>query len=424
MHTHGLFLPPYPASLDYSTIGGAIGNNSAGEKSLKYGAMRKWVQKLEVVLANGEVIQTGRINKRELQKRKGLQTLEGEIYRLLDGLISDNADLIYDYDDSIKVSKDSSGYFLADVKHRDGSFDLTPLIVGSQGTLGIITEAIVKLSPDTPKTELLVAEFADIGAAHDAISMLLNLDPSAMEMVDRNMLKFVETYQPNRLKKLIDTQQLPAIVLLVEFDDNKDGNRKKKAKRAMKALAGATQVRRTDKYDEQQQLWAIRHSAAAVTTFGNDGRSALPIIEDGIVPPEMFEKYMKGVYALLKKHQVEFCVWGHAGDAHLHVQPLMDLGKMTDRQKILQIMTDYHALVIKLGGSIAGEHNDGRIRTPFLVSQHGEDLVKLYEQVKDIFDPHGTLNPGVKTGTDIKGLIPLFRREYALDQLADHLPMM
>ncbi len=422
MQTHRLFLPAYPASLDYSTIGGAIANNSAGEKSLKYGSMRDWVEQLEVVLADGEIIYTKRINKKELNRKKGLQTLEGEIYRQLDGLITDNWAAITTHSNNQMVTKNSSGYELAQVKQSNGSFDLTPLLVGSQGTLGIITEAIVRLSPHDPKAELLVAEFNSLESAHDAISKLFPLNPSALEMVDQHLLAFIEKLQPNRLKGLVSADN-PALVLLVEFDDISNRIRHKNTNKAFKILNEyAQRITRSSDFEEQERLWAIRHSAATVTNFSEDSRAALPIIEDGIVPHESFQAYIEGVYALLGKYNLEVALWGHAGDANLHMQPLLDLSKVSDRQKVFKLMTEYYDLVLQLRGSITAEHNDGRLRAPYAAKQHGVEMMGIYSQLKKIFDPYNILNPGVKTGTELKDIVPLLRREYSIQHLSDHLP--
>src|SRR6185503_16074954 len=131
LQTHGRFLPPFPASIEYSTIGGAVANNASGEMSVKYGSTRDYVKALRVVLANGEAITTGRLNKRELDKKLGMTTFEGEIYRSLDALLEENKQLL----ETLKrnVTKSSAGYDLIDIRHKDESFDLTPLFVGSQG---------------------------------------------------------------------------------------------------------------------------------------------------------------------------------------------------------------------------------------------------------------------------------------------------
>jgi FAD/FMN-containing dehydrogenase len=422
VQTHGMFLPPFPSSLDYATIGGAVANNSAGEKTVKYGSMRQYVKSVEVVLANGEVIQTERISKKELQRRKGLTSFEGEIYRQLDGLILDNWELINQSALSREVTKNSAGYALSQVKLKDGSFDLTPLMVGSQGTLGIVTEAIVGLAPYNPRTTLFKVNLPDLENATTVFANLLQLGPSALEVVDRNLLEFLGRVSPTRLKGLVE-QPYPALVLLAEFDDEKDAAQVKKAKKAEKMLRqmGLEYVG-TQNYEEQQRLWTIRHSAAAVLWHTEGSAKALPIIEDGIVPRDKFPEFVHQTYELFEKHNLQVAIWGHAGDANLHMEPFLDLAKLGDRQKVFKIMEEYYDMVLSLGGSTSGEHNDGRLRGAFLPKVYGQEMYDLFTQVKKIFDPYGTLNPGVKVGVTLQGVAPLLRHDYTLEHIADHLP--
>lgn len=422
MHSHGLFLPPYPSSIDYATLGGAIANNTAGEKTVKYGAMRQFVENIEVVLANGEVMQTGRISKKELEKRKGHTNFEGEIYRQVDGLIIDNWDLIQKHAAQPNVSKNSAGYALAHVKAKDGSFDLTPLFVGSQGTLGIVTEAILRLEPYSPKTTLFKINLQDLGQAATVVQNLMGLQPSALEMVDSHLLEFLARVSPNRLKGLVDPPY-PSLVLLAEFDDVSERHQFKKAKKVEKWL-GQQQIQfvATQDYEEQQRLWAIRHSAAAVIWHVEGNKKALPIIEDGVVPREKFGEFVKAVYALFEKFGLQVAIWGHAGDANLHLQPFLDLSALGDRQKVFKIMEEYYAMVIAMGGSTCGEHNDGRLRAPFLPRVYGTEMYEVFRQVKRIFDPYNILNPGVKIDVTLKDLAPILRHEYSMEHLADHLP--
>lgn len=422
IQSHGLFLPPYPSSIDYATLGGAIANNTAGEKTVKYGAMRQFVQNLEVVLANGEVIQTERISKKELEKRKGLTTFEGEIYRQLDGLIMDNWELITQYAGTPHVSKNSAGYALSQVKHKDGSFDLTPLFVGSQGTLGIITEAIIRLEEYNPRTTLFRINLADLHDAGEVVRQLMNLGPSALEVVDRNLLEFLGRVNPSRLKGVLE-QPYPALVLLAEFDDPKSGHQLKKAKKAEKLIRGmGLDFVGTQNYEEQQRLWTIRHSAAAVIWHVEGSAKALPIIEDGVVPRDKFPEFIRNIYELFEKYKLDVAVWGHAGDANLHLQPFLDLAKLTDRQKVFKIMEEYYDMVLSLGGSTCGEHNDGRLRAPFLPRVYGQQMYEVFRQVKKICDPFNTLNPGVKIDVTARDVVPLMRHEYSMQHLADHLP--
>jgi FAD/FMN-containing dehydrogenase len=422
LHTHGRFLPPYPASMEYSTVGGAIANNAAGEKSVKYGSMRKFVRSLRIVLANGEVIETRRLNKRELGKKLGLSSLEGEIYRSLDTLLEENKALLEKI--KLDVTKNSAGYCLNEVKRKDGSFDLTPLIVGSEGTLGIVTESIIDTESFNPHTTLIVASFDKIDDAAKAVVELKGLAalPSAMEMVDENLLNFVERTNPNQLKGLLE-KPYQKFILLVEFDDANSRLQKrmvKKAKKILERYDGKCQVETEN--EQQEQLWKIRHLASSVSTYHDGSAKALPIIEDGIVPIEKFSEYIGSVYAMFERNGLDVALWGHAGNGNLHMQPMLDLSQLGDRQKIFRLLEEYHKIVIDLGGSISAEHGDGRLRGPYLTMQYGPEVYELLTKVKTAFDPHGILNPGVKTGVTVEDIKPLLRSDYNLNHLYDHLP--
>ena len=422
LHTHDRFLPPYPSSAEYSTVGGAVANNSSGEKTLKYGDTRDYVRSVRLVLANGEVIQTGRLSKREFGKKLGLATFEGEIYRAVDALIEENQKLI---DGSLRgTTKDATGYCLRDVKRRDGTFDLTPLIVGSQGTLGLISEITFETEVYTPNPQLIVATFTDLEQAQSAVLELRGLSdmPSAMEMVDDQLLTVVEKLNPNLLKDVI-AKPFPRVVMLIEFDTPAERTQKKLLKKAEKILEhlGATHHLISD-VAEQEKYWKIRHSSAIVVGHSEGGLKALPIIEDGIVPPERFREYLEGIYAMFKRSGLQAAVWGHAGDGNLHIQPFLDLGQVGDRQKVFKLMDEYAHLVIGLGGSISGEHGEGRLRAPYMVEQYGSELYAVFQKLKLIFDPYGTLNPGVKVNVTMDSVKSLLRPGYSLDHLYGHMP--
>lgn len=422
LHSHGRFLPPYPSSIDFSTLGGAIANNAAGEKTIKYGCTRDYVKSLRLVLANGEVIETRRLSKRELNKKMGLATFEGEIYRTLDALIEENKETIKS--SHIDVTKNSAGYDIADVKRKDGSFDLTPLIVGSQGTLGVVTEATLTTEPYTPKSTLIVGYFDDLDTAKDVVLELRKLPelPSAIEVVDENLLNFIDQNNPNQLKGIVE-KPFHKLVLLIEFDNPNERLQKRLAKKAQKILEKYSITYQVAKDDhDKEQLWKIRHSAAAVITHTEGKTKALPIIEDGVVPVEKFSEYLNGVYAIFEKYNITISIWGHAGNANLHMQPFLDLSQVGDRQKVFKIIDDYYNLVISLGGSTSGEHSDGRLRAPYLRQLYGDDMYALFQKVKSIFDPYGILNSGVKIDVTLDDVKPLLRHEYSMEHLFDHLP--
>src|SRR6185436_1478144 len=203
LYTHGRCLPPF-SSHHRGTGGGAIANNAGGDKSVKYGTIGKYIKELRVVLANGEIIETKRLNKREFNKKLGLTNFEGEIYRSLDALLEENHDTVQLMERSL--TKHSAGYNLADVKHKDGSVDLTPLFVGSQGTLGIITEAVLSTELHSPATTLVAAYFDDIRVAEEVIMELRKLpdSPSMVDAIDVQLLDFIDGINPNQLKSVIN----------------------------------------------------------------------------------------------------------------------------------------------------------------------------------------------------------------------------
>lgn len=421
LKTHGRFVPSAPASIEYSTIGGAIANNASGDKSYKYGDTRRYVHGLRVVLTNGEVIETSRLSKRELNKKLGLATFEGEIYRSIDTLVDENHDLIETA--RRNVTKNNVGYDLLDIKRRDGSFDLTPLFVGSQGTLGIVTEAILGTVEDNPETAVMLASFDSLEQAQAAIIELKHEHdgPSLIELVDGNLLAQAHEQNPNQLKDVF-TQPFPPIVLLVEFD-GVDRHLKKQLKHAHKIFEKYALVSRLAEDPETQQLFRkIREISSVVLGHNEALLKAVPIIDDGAVPFEQMATYINGIYDLFQKANLKVALWGHIGDANLHMQPRLNLGHVGDRQKAFRLMDEYYKMLIELGGVVSSETSDGRLRAPYVEAQYGTELYTLMKKVKLIFDPYGTMNPGVIFDTSIDDIKELIRQDYAHDHRYDHLP--
>jgi FAD/FMN-containing dehydrogenase len=412
LHTHGRFLPPFPSSIDYSTIGGAIANNAAGEKTVKYGATREFVKTLRVVLADGTLIETKRLSARELNRKKGQTDLEGEIYRKVDGLLLDHEAAIKA--SAPKTTKNASGYDVWDVRRRDGSFDLTQLIIGSQGTLGVVTEATLKTVAFNPKTTLLVGYFDDLAKAGHAVERLVRLKPSALELVDYHLLEYLKQHRPKDLEGLVP-EILPKVVLLVEFDDNSQLQQTIRSRRASHLLARlATSQRATTNPIEQEALWKIRHSAAAVIWMNNSSQRALPFIEDGIVPVAVLSQFLEKLYKLLRKYNLDIAIWGHAGDGNLHLQPFLNLAKPKDIDKLYELSDEFTKLIISLGGSLSGEHNDGLLRGPYLREVFGNEVYELFREIKVAFDPHGVLNPETKIDVTAEQTRPLIRAEHSM----------
>lgn len=422
LQTHERFLPPYPASLEYSTIGGAVANNASGEKAVKYGSTKAFVQGMRVVLANGEVIVTKRLTKRELNKKLGLSTFEGEIYRSIDGLIEENKALIDTLD--VPVAKNTAGYNLAEVKHKDGSFDLTPLFVGSQGTLGVISEITLATEPYNPETTLFLAGFDSVNSVVEAVQELRHAShvPSVLELVDGNLLQFIDRLNPNQLKGSI-AKPFPKFALLVEYDDASERQRKKAVKKAKQVFGKLAQSYQSEtSLDAQARLWKVRHASASLLSHSEKQLKAIPLIDDCAVPLERLGELISGVSQLFAKEQLQLAMWGHAGDGSLNMHPFFDLSSLGDRQRAFRLLDAYYKLVISLGGSTSSQHNDGRLRGPYLPLVYGANTAALLAKVKQIFDPYGIMNPGVKVNVTLDDIKPLVREHYSLDHLYNHMP--
>lgn len=421
LHTHGRFIPPYPASVEYSTIGGAIANNVSGEKSVKYGDTLAYVKGLRAVLANGEVIETGRVSKKELSKKMGLATFEGEIYRSVDALLEENHELLSQLERG--VTKNNAGYNLLDIKYKDGSFDLTPLLVGSQGTLGIITEAVLKTEVHNPKTVLMLAKFDSLEQVQNAVLELkeMSAPPSIIELINDGALQEIHKLNPNQLKEVIKPP-FPVVTLLVEFDDGEKAAKKlvKKATKIFEKYATGLDI--AEDPEQQQQFWKLRQSTSALIGHNQGLQRAVPVIDDAAVPVERLREYMDGIYGLLKSSNLPPAIWGHAGDGNLHMQPRLNVGQVGDRQKAFRLLEEYNRLVLRLGGTISSEAGDGRLKAPYLEIMYGQEVYSLFQKLKTIFDPYNTLNPGVKFGTSVDDLKAMVRPDYSLDHLYDHLP--
>lgn len=422
LHTHGRFLPPYPASVEFSTVGGAVANNSSGEKSYRYGDTKKYVKSLRVVLSNGEVIETGRLSKRELSKKMGLSSFEGEIYRALDTLIEENQNFIKNMKIN-DIKSNTAGYNIWDVKTKSG-FDLTPLIVGSQGTLGIVSEVSFKTELYTPGSTMIAVFLRDQAVAQDILKEIGELSkiPSSIEVVDDNLLNFVNSQNPNLLINVIK-KPFPRLTLLIEIDDNSSKDQKKILKKIKKILDKySVEYKFETEEDKKDLMRKIRESVTTLASRSENKSRSLPIIDDGVVPIDRFGEYLEGVYSILKKNKLPLALWGHGGNASLKSQPMLDLNHVGDRQKLFRILDEYYSLVIELGGSTSAGHGDGRLRAPYLQKLYGVEAYEIFSKIKNIFDPYGLLNPGVKMNVSIDDIKPLLRTQYSLGHLYDHVP--
>ena len=418
--THGRFLPPVSEINKYATLGGAVANNDKGRASYKYGPMLEFVQGLRVVLANGELIETGRLSKREFGRKLGLASFEGDIYRSIDKIMEESSGVIQDI--AIKTDNSPAGYNVADVIAPDGSVDLTPLFVGAQGTLGIITEVTLKTVPYNPQTTHIVAGFAERAHAWQAVAEMnaIKDGPFAIDFVDKTLLSILKRVNPAVLEPLEGGE--PAVLLFIDLDDDSRSGRKVK-KRVLKILESQSAAIEMPEEDVSDEWRRLRDSASIVLTHVDSKKQAIPVLDDAFVPvskiPEFFEEFGN----LMKLAGVgEYAAWGQAGTGLVHMAPLLDIASVGDRQKMFKVMDAYYSYVCKIGGSIAGEYGEGRTRGLFIDKLFSPEELKLLRHVRDVFNPAGTLNPGVKFDVKINAVRSMVRDSYALDHQYAHLP--
>jgi FAD/FMN-containing dehydrogenase len=420
LHTHGLFLPPYPASKHYATIGGGLANNAIGEKSVKYGPMGNYVERLRVVLANGELIETGPIGKRELNKKLGLSSLEGELYRTVDAMLEENAALIEQQSHHLKALRSNAGYNIFDLKTKKG-IDLTPLFLGSQGSLGIITEAILTTETYTPQTKLALVSLNDLNDLHEVLPKILKLKPSICDMINRSVVEQVTRINPNQLAGLLK-QPRAAVHLFVEFDDPKEANQKKSVKHLKKLLQKVDgDFELAEKPEEHTKIRKVRESVTTILTSPKGQSKAVPVAEDICVPITNLVEFLHKATEVYASLGLVAPAWGQAGEGIVRMQPMLDLGQVGDRQKLIKLSDSIYKAVIQMDGSITASAGDGRVRASYTRAMYGPEIHNLMLKIKNTFDPYNILNPGVKTATqeDVKALM---RGDYSLAHRHEFLP--
>jgi FAD/FMN-containing dehydrogenase len=415
---HGMSIPSLPVSSSYSTIGGAVANNATGVLSGRYGDTSEWVHQLEVVLANGDVLQTERLNRRDLNKIKGKQSFEGEIYRSLDNLIEDNKEMI---DEKLGgEARDNVGYAaITKVKRKDGSFDLTPLIVGSQGTLGLISELIMKAEFTNTKQVVAAAAFTNKEVAHDMLDQLRVLNPTSLEHFDGELFTVAadlgKTYE---VCKTLDG--LVGAVILVSFDDFSDHTRAKKLKKVRKLLESVEAQAVYAEDDDARELLAIREvTAYGLLPMGKDV-SAPPLFDGAYVPDVRFADFQTAVAELAKKHQISLPLHSRVLDDVYYARPLLQLKKVGDKQKVFKLLDEYADLIEHHGGHLIAEAGEGRMKARFAYKTLDDDVLELFAAIKAIFDPYGILNPDVKQQVELRQLVTELSSDYTTAALGQH----
>jgi FAD/FMN-containing dehydrogenase len=418
----GVGVPILSDSSQYTTVGGTIATDSTGPLSGKYGTIGSWIDQLEVVLANGDVLQTGRLNKRDLNKKKGLQTFEGEIYRQIDNLIEDNKQLIAE-----KIAsnvRDNVGYSsIVEVKRKDGSFDLLPLIVGSQGTLGIISEMIMKTEFMSAHTSVAAIAFGSREAARDALDHLRSVESAFLDSFDGALFDLAkEQGKVYSFYKAASEGKPVASVVLIGFDDFNERVRSKKLKKVVKLLQNVDADIATADGEDAEELLVMREVTSFLLRPNTKGYSAPPLFDGVYIPPERSEDFAAAVLALAEKHHVELPLHSRVLENLYYTRPVLQLHKVGDKQKIFKLLEEYTKMVDAHGGHLVGEGGEGRIKARFAQAYIDDDVKELFTSIKNTFDPYGILNPGVKQTTEIRQLVAQLRPDHDTAHLAGFSP--
>lgn len=419
---HHALMPSYPASRQLCTIGGMVNNNSGGEKSLEYGKTENFVSALKVVLADGNEYTVKPLDRKQLTAKLKQKDYEGRLYQLVYNLVDHHYDAIKAAKPN--VTKNSTGYNLWDVWDREtGIFDLTKLIVGAQGTLGLTTDIKFDLVPARKHSGLLVAFMKDIDNLGEVINVVLKHKPASFESFDDYTLWLSIKFMPYFAKTLgiwgviklmislipdglMLLHGIPKLIIMVEFN----GETAEEVKQKIQALHRELDLNhyRYEITAEEEDLteesskkfWIMRRESFNLLRKKVKDKHTAPFIDDLVVPPQYLTEFLPKLRKIIKKYNLLATVAGHMGDGNFHIIPLMKLEDKDERAKLRPAMREVNELVLHYHGVLSGEHNDGMIRGPWLERAYGHDIFNLFKETKDIFDPQNIFNPHKKVDAD------------------------
>ncbi len=427
LKAHKAYLPSYPASKDICSIGGSIGNNAAGPDSLRYGHCADWVESLDVVLHDGHTYTIKPLSYREFTLLIKQNHEHARIAKDIFNLIAKNEKEIKK--NKPETKKNSAGYPLWNVmpqgvakfKKGEGTFDLTRLVSGSQGTIGIITHITMRALPIPKHTTLVAIPIFDLNDAAETIVKALKFEPINIEVFDSltfNLALQNPSFFKDRLKgaayykvmlwmyttyHVRYKRKVPEFIVLVTLDEAT--TKKHDAKSIVSKIGSPTvKPRVVTNPTEVEMFWQIRRASYTLSKFQDKTKRPAAFLEDMTVPPENLSKFFIQVKALLKEFNVTAAVHGHGGNGHFHFYPLLDFTNKTTPLLVEKMAEKFFSTAVKFHGNICGEHNDGIIRTPHLNKMFSKKMLDIFKQAEHTFDPEDIFNPGKKVNPrfDIK----------------------
>lgn len=388
-----LRLGPDTSTGNRATVGGMLANNAAGARSLRYGAMVKHIEEVHLLLATGERLHFKPLDEKGFKEKCALETQEGHIYRTFAHLREHHAESIAK--NYPPLPRRASGYALDALL---GPFPFSPakIIAGSEGTLGIITQMTVKLSPPPELSALLVLTFDTLQQALEAVVTLLMLQPLALELIDARIIEAALS-SPNFKGSLNETSLKPCAMLVIELDAATQALLRDKMEKAHAYASLHTSpqsIKTLYSQEEQGQIWKLREAGLGLLLSKRSYQRAIAFIEDLSIPPEHLSAFMKEFLALLDREKKQAGIYGHVGAGCIHIRPYIDLRDPEELKTMQRLMEATTALILRYRGALSGEHGDGLIRSWLNPLLFGPEVMHCFEEIKRAFDPEGRMNPG------------------------------
>ncbi|MDX9897137.1 MAG: anaerobic glycerol-3-phosphate dehydrogenase subunit C [Desulfofustis sp.] len=386
---HKLYFPIDPSTVDSATLGGMIANNSSGPHGVKYGTTRAHVKSLELILANGEIMRTG-------PQQHATGATGGGLAAAINRTIPEIIERYGQYLEEERpfTSKNSCGYHVWDLS--DGtSFDLTPLLVGSEGTLAIVSEATLKLSPIPQKALSGFVYLDDLGKVGEATQQILAEGPSMIEIMEKHILDLAREKRPELAEYFPENTEAS---LFIEFQEDSDEALQEKfagvKKRLMEDKQLAVRILQARNAEDMKTFTKVRGISGPILNRMKGPKRPIAFIEDAAVHVSRLPEYIAGLRRLFDQFQVKAAIYGHAGDGNLHTMAILDTRQPEDVRTMLALSDAVCDLVLSLKGTVSGEHADGRLRSYYVKRQYPH-LYEAMKEIKAAFDPDGLMNPGV-----------------------------
>lgn len=401
LKAHGLHFAPDPATGNRATIGGMIGNNSSGTRSILYGKTLDHTLECKVLLADGSILTLGPTSPAAWNQIEQGGSSEARIFRGIRQIIETNADEIKLR--FPKVMRRVSGYnldaFVAHARDQQTSLQYwnpAALIVGSEGTLGVLLEAKIKLEPNLAATAICVVHFNDLFESLATVPALLEFNPSAVELLDGKVVRESRRNVTTKALSGVFVGQ-PGAVLIVELHGEDPSEVNARVARMASDLAtrriGCAWPILSDA-DGQRDVWELRKLGLGLIANAPGRRKGLEFIEDTCVPVDCLARYIREVYDVCQRHGIDVTSYAHASVGVIHIRPMLDPHDPADIQLMREIAYEVFQLVKKYDGSWSSEHGDGFLRGEFVRPFFGDQIYGAFRELKQLFDPQGLMNPG------------------------------